>query len=203
MSSRRTIENYRKPDRLTRPMSLLVGNGLFTSDGDFWLRQRRLMQPAFHRQQLAKLVPLMVAAAESFVREQQTAGPGQVVDMLNEMMKLALRIASTTLFSTDITGEADEIGRAYRIGFEYVSRRMRSRAPHPNLAADASQPCVRQGQAAPRPRGAQPDRVPPPGHVPARRPAVAVARGPRRGNGHRHDRPASERRGPHAAAGGP
>jgi cytochrome P450 len=45
---------------------------------------------------------------------------------LNEMMKLALRIASTTLFSTDITGEADEIGRAYRVGFVYVSRRMRS-----------------------------------------------------------------------------
>jgi cytochrome P450 len=119
--------NYRKPEMLTRPMSLMLGNGLFTSEGDFWLRQRRLMQPAFHRQHLTGLVPLMVAAAEAFVREREAAGAGQVVDMLDEMMKLALRIAGTTLFSTDVAGEADEIGRAYRVGLEYVSRRMRSR----------------------------------------------------------------------------
>src|SRR5438874_298701 len=46
--------NYRKPDVLVRPMALLMGNGLFTSEGDFWLRQRRMMQPAFHRPQLAR-----------------------------------------------------------------------------------------------------------------------------------------------------
>lgn len=119
-------KNYRKPDFFNGPVSLLAGTGILTSEGDLWLCQRRLMQPAFHRQQLAKLVPLMVTAAESFVREQQTQGPGQVVDILNEMMKLALRIASTTLFSADISGEADDIGRTYRVGFEYVSRRMNS-----------------------------------------------------------------------------
>jgi cytochrome P450 len=54
-------------------MSLLVGRGLFTSEGDFWLRQRRLMQPAFGRQHLANLSPLMVAAAEAFVREREAA----------------------------------------------------------------------------------------------------------------------------------
>jgi len=58
--------NYRKPDFFNRTVGLLAGNGILTSEGDFWLRQRRLMQPAFHRQHLAKLVPLMVAAAEAF-----------------------------------------------------------------------------------------------------------------------------------------
>src|SRR5438132_167666 len=48
----RKNKNYRKPNILMRPVSLLMGNGLFTSEGDLWLRQRRLMQPAFHRQKL-------------------------------------------------------------------------------------------------------------------------------------------------------
>src|SRR5262249_5230549 len=108
------------------PVGLLAGNGILTSEGDFWLRQRRLMQPAFHRHHLAKLAPLMVAAAESFVREQGPAGPGRPVDMLDAMMRVGLRIAGTTLFSTDATGEAGGIGRAYRTTFGYVSRRMNS-----------------------------------------------------------------------------
>jgi cytochrome P450 len=119
-------KNYRKPDFFNRPVGLLAGNGILTSEGDFWLRQRRLMQPAFHRHHLAKLAPLMVAAAESFVREQGSAGPGRPVDMLDAMMGVGLRIAGTTLFSTDVTGEAGEIGRAYRTAFGYVSRRMNS-----------------------------------------------------------------------------
>src|SRR5262249_37444645 len=59
-------------------------------------------------------------------REQQAAGPGQVIDMLDAMMKVALRIAGNTLFSTDITSEADEIGRAFRTAFAFVNRRMNS-----------------------------------------------------------------------------
>jgi hypothetical protein len=48
------------------------------------------------------------------------------VDILDEMMRLSLRIASTTLFGTDVTGEADAIGKAYRTAFGHVSRRMNS-----------------------------------------------------------------------------
>jgi cytochrome P450 len=117
-------KNYRKPDFFNQPVARLTGNGILTSEGDFWLRQRRLMQPAFHRQQLARLVPAMTGAAELFVREREAAGPGEVVDMLDHMMKVTLRIAGTTLFGADVTGEADEIGRAFRIGFAHVSRRM-------------------------------------------------------------------------------
>src|SRR5262245_29185554 len=42
-------KNFRKPDVLLNPMRLLVGDGLFTSEGEAWLRQRRLQQGAFHR----------------------------------------------------------------------------------------------------------------------------------------------------------
>jgi cytochrome P450 len=119
-------KNYRKPDFFNSTVGLLAGNGVLTSEGDFWLRQRRLMQPAFHRQHLAKLAPLMVSAAESFVREREAAPPGQVFDILDAMMKLALHIAGRTLFSADITGDADDIGHAYRVAFEFVSHRMNS-----------------------------------------------------------------------------
>lgn len=117
-------KNYRKPDFFNDTVSLLAGNGILTSEGDFWLRQRRLMQPAFHRSHLANLAPLMVAAAEAFVAEQQTAPPGQPFDMLEAMMKVGLQIAGQTLFSTDISTAADDIGRAYRTAFAYVSHRM-------------------------------------------------------------------------------
>jgi cytochrome P450 len=117
-------KNYRKPPFLMRPMALLVGQGLFTSEGELWLRQRRLSQPAFHRQHLARLFPLMVGAAEGFVRERETAGPGQVVDLLDEMIRLSLRVASTTLFSGDVTGDAGPIGRAYQTAFDFITRRV-------------------------------------------------------------------------------
>jgi cytochrome P450 len=124
-------KNYRKPAFFTRTMMLLVGRGLFTSEGDLWLRQRRLMQPAFNRQHLGQLVPLMADAAEGFVREREAAGAGQVVDLLDEMMRLSFRVATTTLFGADVRGEADPLLGAYRTAFEYLNYRMASplRAP--------------------------------------------------------------------------
>jgi cytochrome P450 len=117
-------KNYRKPVFFDRTMALLVGQGLFSSDGDLWLRQRRLAQPAFHRQPLARLFPLMTAATDTFLKEREAAGPGQVVDLLDEMMHLTLRIASTTLFSTDLTRVSDTTRRAYRTTFAYLNYRM-------------------------------------------------------------------------------
>lgn len=115
-------QNYRKPDFFHKTVGLLAGNGIFTSKGPFWLRQRRLMQPAFHRQHLMKLVPKITAAAEAFVEDKvRSAEP---FDILPEMMKLSLRIAGDTLFSTDISADADEVGAAFRTAFEYVSYRM-------------------------------------------------------------------------------
>jgi cytochrome P450 len=131
----KNARNYRKPEVLTKPMRLLIGNGLFISEGDFWLRQRRLMQPAFHRQQLAKLAPLMVSATESFLEQRQAAGSVQPVDIVDEMTRLALRIASITLLGSDLTAgdpssgscrDADAIYEAYRTSFRHVCQPMKS-----------------------------------------------------------------------------
>ena len=124
-------QNYRKPDIFYNSVGLLVGDGLFTNEGESWRSQRQLAQPAFHSQYLALLSPLMVQAAEAFVRQHQ-ADAGQPIDMVDGMMKLGLRISSTTLFSADISGEADAIGKAYRIAFAHISDRLNSLQLVPN-----------------------------------------------------------------------
>ena len=117
-------QNYRKPVFFTRIVRLLLGEGLFTSEGEFWLWHRRLMQPAFHRQHLDELSQRMAAAAEECGRRWERATKEPVVDIAAEMMQLSLRIAGITLFGTDLSQETDIIGRAYRTGFAYVSHRL-------------------------------------------------------------------------------
>jgi cytochrome P450 len=118
-------QNYRKPDLFNKPVSLLAGNGLLTSAGDFWRRQRKLSQPAFHRQRLAGLAALMTgAAAEMADSWSARAGTGESFDVAAEMMRLTLKIVSLALVSTDLSGQAQEIGQAVRIALEHVNYRM-------------------------------------------------------------------------------
>jgi cytochrome P450 len=117
--------NYRKPDVFNNPVGLLAGRGLLTSEGDFWRHQRRLVQPAFHRERLAALATLMTNAAESTAeRWSRYAESGVSVDVAVEMMRLTLKIVSLALFSTDISAKADRAGPAVRVAFEHVNHRM-------------------------------------------------------------------------------
>ena len=120
-------KNYRKPDVVTRPSRLLMGNGIFTSEGDFWLRQRRIMQPVFLKHQLVKLGSFMGQAVDGLIEQWSKPGVPNSFDIVPEMMRLALRIASTALVGTDISADADDIGHAYRMAFEYVSYKMNGR----------------------------------------------------------------------------
>jgi cytochrome P450 len=85
----------------------LLGNGLLTSEGAFHLRQRRMMQPSFHRDRIAEYARVMTAFADEMANEWHD---GETRDMSHEMMRLTLRIVAKTLFDTDITREADEVG---------------------------------------------------------------------------------------------
>ena len=142
----KNYKNYRKPDVLIKPVRLLVGNGLFSSEGDFWLRQRRLMQPAFRQQQIAVLSRQMAAAAAALVEEWGRGESGRVIDVVPDMMRLSLRIASTTLFSHDVSGEADTLGRAFRTVMAYVSRRMNSQLTLPLWVPTASNRALRHAK---------------------------------------------------------
>jgi cytochrome P450 len=90
----------------------VLGNGLLTSEGDFWLRQRRLAQPAFQRQRIAAYAPVMIEEAQNLMAS-WTAG--KTCDVLVEMMRLTLQIAARTLFGGDVAAEAATVREALTI----------------------------------------------------------------------------------------
>ena len=107
--------NYVK-GKLFDPMRSLVGNGLFVSDGDFWLRQRRLMQPAFHQRRLAALVDGMVTETQvSLERWAQAAASGQVINMAAETTALAMRVVTRALFSSGLSGGEQRLADAITV----------------------------------------------------------------------------------------
>src|SRR5262245_9153474 len=88
---------------------LVLGKGLLTSEGDFWLKQRRLIQPAFNKNRLAGYAPAMVAAAE---RRLNAWLPGERRDIQADMMAITLEIAAQTLFGAEAADDAEEVRHA-------------------------------------------------------------------------------------------
>ena len=104
---------YRKETRGYRKLRLTMGEGLVTSEGDFWLKQRRIAQPAFARKALEGFAQTMAACGEQALdRLEGPAARGEIVDMAQEMNRLTLQIAGLTLCNLDLTGEAQKIGLA-------------------------------------------------------------------------------------------
>lgn len=101
--------NFHKGRALTRAKRLM-GEGLVTSEDAFHLRQRRLMQPAFHRQHIATYASAMVERAARLANEWQD---GADVEMRAEMTRLTLGIVCKVLFNTEADGEAAEVGQAF------------------------------------------------------------------------------------------
>jgi len=107
-------KNFIKSRALVRAKRVL-GEGLLTSEGDFHLRQRRLAQPAFHRDRIAAYGRSMVDYAVRTSSRWVNTGP---LDIHDEMMKLTLAIVAKTLFSADVEREATEIGEALTTTFD-------------------------------------------------------------------------------------
>ncbi len=95
--------------RIMQRAKVLLGEGLLTSEGQFHLRQRRLVQPAFHRQRIAGYAAAMVECAE---RSAARWTSGETRDISEEMMRLTLAIVAQTLFGAEVEEDADDIGRA-------------------------------------------------------------------------------------------
>jgi cytochrome P450 len=91
----------------------LIGDGLLTSEGELHLRQRRLVQPAFHRARIAAYADAMAQAAVA-TREGWRAGP---VDINAEMMALTMTIVARTLFATDVAHETERVAHALHDAF--------------------------------------------------------------------------------------
>ncbi|MDH3650542.1 MAG: cytochrome P450 [Saprospiraceae bacterium] len=98
--------NYVKSNIQTKILARYLGNGLLTSEGSYWLRQRRLIQPGFHRERLAGLTELMNREiAEVLDQLKLRIAKNPVVDMHEEMNRLAFRIIAKAIFSTSLSEE--------------------------------------------------------------------------------------------------
>jgi cytochrome P450 len=101
----------------------LLGQGLLISEGDFWRRQRRLAQPAFHRSRTNEYSPVMVECALERMRSWHS---GETRNIAEEMMKLTLEVAVRTLFGTSLAGDSDSIGKAMTFLMRHYLRRART-----------------------------------------------------------------------------
>lgn len=107
-----------KKGKLGPERRLLFGNGLATSDGDFWRRQRRLAQPAFHRDRIAAYGDVMVAFTEEMTAAWRD---GEVRDLHADMMRVTLRNVAHTLFGTDASREATEVADALEVVMKFLA----------------------------------------------------------------------------------
>jgi cytochrome P450 len=109
--------------RALRMNRLVLGNGMLTSAGPFWLRQRRLAQPAFNRQRIAAYGPTMVGCTERMLAGWRD---GETRDVHADMMHLTLAIAAETLFGADVGSEAGEVTAALAQAMASFDRRISS-----------------------------------------------------------------------------
>lgn len=99
---------------------VMLGDGLALSDGESWLRQRRLVQPAFHRRRVAAFATTMVEETLKML-DRWEASTGRPIDAAAEMTLLTQRIIVKTMFGNEVGAEGEKIARAFDVllsGFE-------------------------------------------------------------------------------------
>lgn len=101
----------------------VVGDGILTSEGKKHMRQRRLMQPAFHRDRIAGYGDVMVRQGVELMSEWKD---GEVLDIHHDMMKVTLAIITETMFGKTVKEGSDKIAHAIDVGLKYVSSKATS-----------------------------------------------------------------------------
>src|ERR1700693_2886116 len=114
---------FHKSELTRRITGRMLGQGLLTSEGEFWRRQRRLVQPAFHRSRINEYGATMREIAQAHISSWRD---GEVRDLAQEMTALTLDNAVSTLVSTALPGEARQVGRAMTFLMRYSLARQRS-----------------------------------------------------------------------------
>jgi cytochrome P450 len=101
----------------------LLGEGLFTSEGDLWRRQRRLIQPAFHRARIDAYAATMIDFARRAIAEWSD---GQERDVSKDMSRLTFAVVGKALFDADVSSQASEVGAALTEALTALNKRISS-----------------------------------------------------------------------------
>ena len=110
-------QNFAK-DKVIQNSRWFLGEGLLTSEGSGWLRQRRLSQPAFHRERMASYGHTMAAYTEEMLATWQD---GEERDIHQEMMQLTMRIVAKVLFSVEVKADTERVAGALNILMRHTS----------------------------------------------------------------------------------
>jgi cytochrome P450 len=95
-----------------RALARVLGQGLLTSEGDFWQRQRSLIQPAFHRQNIQSYASVMTEAAKRMLDSWKDQ---DVRNLHEEMMRVTLKIVGQCLYGAEVSGAAEQVGKAMEV----------------------------------------------------------------------------------------
>jgi cytochrome P450 len=102
--------NYTKGEGMDR-VKILLGNGIMTSEGDFWRRQRRMMQPSFHRRVIDQFSRLIHDVNEKFAeRWAAKAAAGEPINLTDDVSELTLEIVLHSIFGTDLERLERQLG---------------------------------------------------------------------------------------------
>jgi cytochrome P450 len=114
-------QNYRKGGAMWDAVRAMLGNGLVVSEGSFWLRQRRMMNPQFHRQRLAALNDLMVNAIAEALDTWEKSANRSDFNVATAFSELTMKVITRTLFGTGLsTEEMDRVSKAMNYALTYV-----------------------------------------------------------------------------------
>jgi cytochrome P450 len=109
-------DNYVKPQSFRAIRAFIGGDNLLTSDGPYWRRHRRLVQPVFSRRNVTGFAPQMTDAARRVLDRWDTLDQGTVVNASAEIHALTLDVIGRVLFSADLSKEAADLGTALEKG---------------------------------------------------------------------------------------
>jgi cytochrome P450 len=113
------LANYPKSITYRNNLRPFLGDGLLISEGDFWKRQRRLAQPAFHLRRLKALAGAMAERAAAMAAGWRH---GEVIDVMAAMNAVTMEIVATTLFGADVSADIDEVAQAMAVLQEETGR---------------------------------------------------------------------------------
>ena len=122
--------NYIKHRFFWSKVEAIFGKGLLTNEGDDWLRQRRLVQPAFHHARIAEYARVMVDYTLDRIEGWRD---GEERDVRSEMTSITFRVVAKTLFDAEVAGDIARIATAFDTGIEEIARRIRRPVPVPDL----------------------------------------------------------------------
>jgi cytochrome P450 len=117
---------FHKADLAKYAVGRFAGNGLFTNEGDFWRRQRKLAQPAFHHARIEAYGTTMVQQTQELLNTWQD---GETRDIAEAMTQLTLGVVNKTLFNVDVRAQAQHIGALMKVILEGANDRINGYDP--------------------------------------------------------------------------